>query len=475
MARHHTQLSSLVRRLYPSPERFAAAAALQDPNLLLQYQAAHPYAEPPTSRPPRGRRSLRSAFRGEQGAALLLVAAVAMALLWSNSPWQAGYFAFWHAPVALTIGPWTLGADLRTWIDEGLMTLFFLVVGLEAKRERDLGELREGRRLTVPVLAGLTGMAASAAVYIALTAGAAGAGAGGWGVAISTDTALALGALTIAGGHQADRLRAFMLTLLVVDDVVALMVISFVYPGQIHVAAVIVAAALLATLLSIRAIAGRQFRARGTSTAALTPLSVLIGIALWLALFESGIDPVVSGLLIGLLTNAYEPRAQGPAAISPNDLIQHRLHPWTSMVVVPIFALANAGLHLDGQVLASAATSPITWGIVLAYAVGKPLAIVIASSAASRSTGRRAVLSLGRGELRGAALSTGVGFTVSLLIASRAFDGALLEQAKVGILATALLAPALAVAALAPLRRRDDVAPVRRGSRLLSTSPCPAR
>jgi Na+/H+ antiporter NhaA len=202
---------------------------------------------------------------------------------------------------------------------------------------------------------------------------------------------------------------------------------------------------------------------------------VLIGIALWLALFESGIDPVVSGLLIGLLTNAYEPRAQGPAAISPNDLIQHRLHPWTSMVVVPIFALANAGLHLDGQVLASAATSPITWGIVLAYAVGKPLAIVIASSAASRSTGRRAVLSLGRGELRGAALSTGVGFTVSLLIASRAFDGALLEQAKVGILATALLAPALAVAALAPLRRRDDFAPVRRGSRLLTTSPCPAR
>jgi Na+/H+ antiporter NhaA len=295
------------------------------------------------------------------------------------------------------------------------------------------------------------------------------------GVAISTDTALALGALTIAGGHQADRLRAFMLTLLVVDDVVALMVISFVYPGQIHVAAVIVAAALLATLLSIRAIAGRQFRARGTSTAALTPLSVLIGIALWLALFESGIDPVVSGLLIGLLTNAYEPRAQGPAAVSPNDRIQHRLHPWTSLVVVPIFALANAGLHLDGQVLASAATSPITWGIVLAYAVGKPLAIVIASSAASRSTGRRAVLSLGRGELRGAALSTGVGFTVSLLIASRAFDGALLEQAKVGILATALLAPALAVAALAPLRRRDDVAPVRRGSRLLTTSPCPAR
>ena len=350
------------------------------------------------------------------------------------------------------------------------MTLFFLVVGLEAKRERDLGELREGRRLTVPVLAGLAGMAASAAVYVALTA-ASGGSAGGWGVAISTDTALALGALTIAAGPSAHRLRAFMITLLVVDDVAALLVISFVYPSRFDAAAVIVAAALLALLLSIRAIAGRQFRARGNSTAVLTPLSVLIGVALWLALFESGIDPVISGLLIGLLTNAYEPRAQGPAAISPNDRLQRRLHPWTSKVVVPIFALANAGLHIDGRLLASAATSPITWGIVLAYVIAKPLGIVIAARAASRG---RAVLSLSRPELRGTALSAGIGFTVSLLIASRAFDGALLDQAKVGILATALLTPALAVATFAPLRRRGG-APVRRSYRLAATSPCPAR
>jgi len=480
MTRQHATRSSIVRRLRLSPDRFAAAAALQDPHLLLQLQAAQSHGERPTNPPrssmPRRRRrgalvSLRGALTGETGGALLLVAAVALALLWSNSPWQASYAAFWHAPVALTVGPRTLRADLRTWIDEGMMTLFFLVVGLEAKRERDLGELREGRRLTVPVLAGLAGMVASAAVYVALTAGAAGGGAGGWGVAISTDTALALGALTIAAGQSVDRLRVFMITLLVVDDVAALLVISFVYASRIDPAAVIVAAALLALLLSIRAIAARQLRARGDSTAALTPLSVLIGIALWLALFESGIDPVVSGLLIGLLTNAYEPRAQGPAAISPNDRLAHRLHPWTSKVVVPIFALANAGLHVDRHLLASAATSPITWGVVLAYMVGKPLGIVIASCAASRG---RAVLSLSWPELRGTALSAGIGFTVSLLIASRAFDGALLDQAKVGILATALLAPALAVAALAPLRRCGGAARVRRGYRLAATSPCPA-
>jgi Na+/H+ antiporter NhaA len=430
MTRQHSTYRGLarrlVRRLRPAPERFAAAAAerfaaaaaVQSPGLLLQLQAADERAEEEPSDP--------SPVRGETGAALLLVAAVALALLWSNSPWQASYAAFWHAPIALTVGPWTLGADLRTWIDEGLMTLFFLVVGLEAKRERDLGELREGRRLTVPVLAALAGMATSAAVYVALTAS--GGGAAGWGVAISTDTALALGALTVAAGQSLDRLRVFMLTVLVVDDVAALLVISFVYPSRIDVAAVIVAAALLTLLLSIRAVAGRQFRMRGNSTAALTPLSVLIGIALWLALFESGFDPVVSGLLIGLLTNAYEPRTEG-------------------------------------------ATSPITWSIILAYVVGKPLGIVIASCAAAK---RRAVLSLSWFELRGTALSAGIGFTVSLLIASRAFDGALLDQAKVGILATALLAPALAVGALARLRRSDRTAPVRHGHRLAATSLCPA-
>jgi Na+/H+ antiporter NhaA len=451
MARTHELPRRLLARLRPSPDRFAAAAALQDPSLLLRLEAEQHHAPPP---PPRGDRgvaaSIRAAQTAETGGALLLVGAVVVALLWSNSPWHASYFAFWQQPIGLTVGPWTLAADLRTWIDEGLMTLFFLVVGLEAKRERDLGELREGRRLTVPVLAAVAGIVLSATVYLAV---AAGAGAGGWGVAISTDTALALGALTIAAGRNGDRLRVFMLTLLVVDDLAALLVISVVYPGRIHLAAVIVAAALLALLLSMRTIAGRQFRARGTSHPLLTPLSMLTGVALWLALFLSGFDPVVSGLFIGLLTNAYEPRPEGPAAISPNDRLQHQLHPLTSKVVVPLFALANAGLTIDHDLLASAVRSPITWGIVLAFLVGKPLGILGAAWAASRGTVGRAMLSLDPRELGGVALSAGVGFTVSLLIASRAFDGAQLDQAKVGILVTALVAPALAVAALRATRR----------------------
>jgi Na+/H+ antiporter NhaA len=436
MARQHPTLTSFARRLRPDPERFAAAAALQDPSLLLRARARN------ASAPLRPVRT-RGALKGETVAALLLVAAVVAALLWSNSPWGASYDAFWHAPVSLTVGPWTLGADLRTWIDEGLMTLFFLVVGLEAKRERDLGELRDGRRLTVPVLAAAGGMAVSAGVYLAVTISAGGVGAGGWGVAISTDTALALGALTLVAGRSGRRMHVFMLTLLVVDDVVALLVISVVYPARIDLPALIVAVVLLAALLSMRAIAARQFRARGDSAQVLWALSILAGAGLWLALFESGVDPVISGLLIGLLTNAYEP-ASATAASSPNDRMLSRLHPWASLLVVPLFALANAGLQIDRPLLVSAATSPITWGIILAYVAGKPLGIVISAWVARRS----APLSLGADELAGTALAAGVGFTVSLLIASRAFDGELLDQAKLGILATAVLAPALSFAAL---------------------------
>jgi Na+/H+ antiporter NhaA len=419
---------ALLSRLRPSPERFAAAAALYDLGALLRLRAGRVHPAPK-----------RRILSPETRASVLLAAAVALALLWTNSPWADSYERVWHTDVGL----WALHADLRTWINEGLMTLFFLVVGLEAKRERDLGELREGGRLTVPVIAGLAGMAVPALVYLAVTGGGE-----GWGVAISTDTALALGVLTLAAGRGGgDRMRVFMLTMLVIDDVAALLVISLVYPGRLDALALTTAVGLFALLLAMRAVAGRQFRARGTSHAALTPLSMLTGAGLWLALFESGIDPVVSGLLIGLLTNAYEPdpeRVAPDALISPNDRLQRRLHPLTSLLVVPVFALANAGLRIDSSLLISAAASPITWGIVLAYAVGKPLGIVIAARMAST----RATLRLTGRELRGTALSAGVGFTVSLLIASRAFGGVELDEAKLGIIATALFAPVLAVAAL---------------------------
>lgn len=399
----------------------AAAAGTGDPLPLLTLEANRP--EP--------RRPLRPHI--ELNGAVLLMLAVAAALVWANSPWGGSYEAFWSNTIVAT--------NLRGAINEGLMTLFFLIVGLEAKRELDLGELRDRRRLTVPVIASVTGVAVSVALYLLITAGH--TGAAGWGVAVSTDTALALGALGVAARTNDPRLRVFLLALLVVDDLVALAVITLAYPQEIDVAALIAAAGLMGLLLVLRSYAWRRRSDNGGNV--LYWVSILAGVGLWVALFESGVDPVISGLAIGLLTRAnVPPRVQRTGAISPNDRLQHRLHPWTTRVVVPLFALANAGVHLDGTVLSGAVTSTVTWGIVVAFVVGKPLGILAAAWITAKGAPRAGKLPVSWRELTGTAASAGIGFTVSLLIASRAFDGAALDQAKVGVLVTALISPLLA-------------------------------
>ena len=355
---------------------------------------------------------IRGFLAAETGGAALLVGAVVLALVWSNSPWRSSYESVWSSVISIDVTGHVVVIDLRGVVNEGLMTLFFLVVGLEAKRELDLGELRDRRRLTVPVIAGCAGMLTSVALYLALTAGR--TGAGGWGVAVSTDTALALGTLTLATGNHGNRIRVFLLTLLVVDDLAALAVVACVYPGRIDPVALAVSGMLVALLLALRAL-GLRYREDRSRGILLFAVSILTGCALWFALFESGIDPVICGLFIGLLTSAYTPRrvdlehgaelvqsfreqptpamaysarAGLAAVISPNDRLQYRLHPWTSTVIVPLFALANAGVHLDGAVLGAALSSPITWGIVLGFVVGKPLGILGAAWVTARGAPR---------------------------------------------------------------------------------------
>src|ERR1700754_4740681 len=397
---------------------------------------------------------IRSYLHDETGGAVVLAAAAVAALLWANiSP--SSYASVWHTHFAIVIGDHELASDLRGWINEGLMTLFFLVVGLEAKRELDLGELRERTRLAIPVVASLGGMVTAAAIYLAINAG--GDGAGGWGVAVSTDTALALGALALLTRSRAIRLRVFLLTVVVIDDLVALLVIGLGYSEDISVMALIVAIALFGVLIALRW-AGSW---RG-------PAAVITGIGIWFAMFESGVDAVIAGLAIGLITSAYPPprdqlersieltrsfreqptpelaysaRASLTSAISPNERLQYRLHPWTSRVIVPLFALANAGIHVDGGLISDAVTSPITLGIVGAYAIGKPVGIMGASWLATRM-GRQ--LTVTWPVLVVAATGAGIGFTVSLLVATLAFDGELLEQAKLGVLLTAVISPAFA-------------------------------
>jgi Na+/H+ antiporter NhaA len=399
----------------------------------------------------------------ETGSALVLVGAVIVALLWANVD-IGSYAELWSTHLSIQIGSHAIDNELRIWVNEGLMTLFFLVVGLEAKREIDLGELREHNRLWYPALAALGGIAGAVGIYLIFNAG--GPGGGGWGVAMSTDTALALGVLALVAPTGSTRLRVFLLTLVVFDDLAALVIIVVAYTGSIDLTALGIAVGLFAVLGLLRFLPTM----RG-------PIAVVVGTAIWVALFESGIDPVIAGLAIGLVTSAYPPSRQeleratdltrefreqptpGLAAgarrsladaISPNERIQYALHPWTSYVIVPLFALANAGVHITGGLLSDAVSSPITIGIVAGYVFGKPLGIFLLPWLATRAPVRKLVgggkLTITWPGLIGTGTAAGVGFTVSFLIASLAFTGTQLDEAKIGVLAACIISPLVAAA-----------------------------
>jgi Na+/H+ antiporter NhaA len=401
---------------------------------------------------------VRDFLSTETGSAIVLVAAALAALVWANSPWWKSYESLWTTRLSITVGGRGIVADLRVWVNEGLMTFFFLVIGLEAKRELDMGELRERRRLAIPVFAAIGGMLVPIAIYLILNAG--GPGEQGWGAAMSTDTAFALGALALLTPRRATRLRVFLLTLAVFDDLGALVVIALAYSGHVSILPLAVAVGLFGLLAALRY--APPWRRQ---------VSIVVGLALWMAMFKSGIDPVIAGLAVGLVTSAYPPSREDLerataltrsfreqptpelarsaqlgvlSAISPNERLQYGLHPWTSYVFVPLFALANAGIHVTSGLLGVALASPITLGILVAYVVGKPLGILAASWIASRPTlgGVRPALSWP--SLAGGGAVAGIGFTVSLLISSLAFQGTRLEQAKLGVLASAVVAPLVA-------------------------------
>ena len=419
---------------------------------------------------------VRDFLNTETAGAVALLAAALVALAWSNSPWSDSYESFWTTDLSIMVGDDGISLDLREWVSDGLMTLFFLVVGLEARRELDTGAYRERRRIALPVSAAVGGMAVAVLIFLAFNAG--GSGAHGWGVAMSTDTAFALGLLTLVL-PAATRLRVRLLTAIVIDDLVALLVIATVYTEEVDALALTIAAVLFGLLYAVRYL----------PMAWRTPPAVLLGVALWVALFESGIDPLISGLAIGLAISAYPPgrselervteltrsfREQPTpelarsaalgvtSAISANERLQYRLHPWTSFVIAPLFALANAGIHVDGDLLSDAVGSPITLGIVVGYVVGKPVGFTAATWVATRVTGLRPTLSWPM--IAGSGTVAGVGFTVSLLIADIAFDGRELDEAKVGVLASAVLAAAASFLVFRLLRR----VPVDRRARQLA-------
>ncbi|MGW0093480.1 Na+/H+ antiporter NhaA [Streptomyces sp. NPDC003328] len=403
------------------------------------------------------RSPLHAFLRTETGSAVVLLVATLTALIWANTV-PPSYTSFWSARISVQAAAHIASFSIRDLINNGLMALFFFVIGLEARREFDVGELRERRRLTLPVAAGVSGMLIPIGVYLAFNAGL--PSVHGWGAAMSTDTAFALGMSATFGRRLPPGLRVFILTIAVTDDLLALAVVAGAYSSRIEAIPLLTALAVFTTALLAHALGVHRAAVYG-----------ILAVVAWVALAQSGVDPVIIGLATGLLAYAAPAsrsdleRASGlfrlfreqPTpemarsareglvfALSPNDRLERLFHPWTSYVIVPLFALANAGIQVDADLLRQAATSPVTLGIFFGYVLGKPLGILGASAATTWLSGGRLRPPAGWGAVAAGSTLSGVGFTVSLLIATRTFHSAQLDLAKAGVLGAVVVSFALA-------------------------------
>jgi NhaA family Na+:H+ antiporter len=403
-------------------------------------------------------RPLRLFIATEARSAIVLLGATTAALVWANSPWLASYEALWSTSLSVQVGEAELSKGLRHWVNDGLMTLFFLVVGLEISRQLKLGELRHWQTAAVPAAAALGGMVMPALLYLGFNAG--GPAARGWAMAMAGDLAFALGVLALVGPRCPPQLRVFLLMLLLVGDIAAVVVVGLLYAEVVNILALAVVVALFAVVTVLRFL--RVLR---------TFAYLVVGVALWVATSASGVHPAITGLLLGVVLTTYPPvptqvlrvvrfgrwfepdptpdmsweDPPGPGhAVPPIQRLQQLLHPWSSYLVVPVFALANAGVALDGHALSRAVGSPITLGILAGLLVGNLVGIVGGSLLAVRvGLGTLPRLATGQ-QLAGAAALAGIGFTVALFVTDLAFtDRAAQDEAKIGILVASAAAATL--------------------------------
>ena len=408
-------------------------------------------------------RPLREFMHTEAAGGILLLVATLVALAWANSPVRDSYEELWTIEIGVRIGDFDLTEDLRHWVNDGLMTIFFFVVGLEIKRELVAGELNEPRRAALPALAALGGMVVPALIYAIVNAG--GAGGAGWAIPMATDIAFAVGVLSLMGRRSPDSMRTFLLSLAIVDDIGAILVIAFFYSAGIELGWLGAGLFFVAVVIFMRE---RRLW--------WIPLYVVVGVALWFATFQSGVHATIAGVALGLLAPARpaDPEGAGDAvaeasalmrepepagirrltmqaqeAVSMAERLEHILHPWTSYTVIPIFALANAGVSLSRDSLASAFSSPVTLGIVAGLVGGKLLGVSGFSWAAARIGIASLPRDVTRRHVVGVGAIAGIGFTVSLFIAGLAFDDMqLVGEAKIGILLGSAIAALLGVSAL---------------------------
>ena len=406
---------------------------------------------------------LRDFLHTEAAGGALLVAAAVAALAWANSPWSGAYNALWESKATIEIAGHGLSLDLRHWVNDGLMAIFFLIVGLEIKREMTSGHLAGRRAAALPIAAAIGGMVVPAAIYLAI---AGGTEPMGWGVPMATDIALAIGVLALAGSGVPASLRAFLLGLAVVDDIGAIIVIAVFYSEGVSFSWLAIAVGTLAVLL-----AARQW---GVSQLG---VYIALGTMMWFALHEAGVHPTLAGVICGLLTPV-KPRqvqdlidieeladlstvehARATAGIARNSVstvewLEHLLHPWTSYLIVPLFAFANAGIEVSSNSLRDAFRSPIMWGVLAGLLVGKPLGVMLAVKFAAKSGVADRPEGTSTRQLLGAGHAAGIGFTVAIFIAELAFETEKhQDDAKMAILIASLLSGLLAFGVLRSRRR----------------------
>ena len=378
-------------------------------------------------------RPLQEFLATETAGGALLLAAAAAAIAWANAPFGDTYFDFWAARLNIDLGAVAIDEALVSWVNDALMAVFFFVVGLEIKRELTRGELAERRKAALPAIAAVGGMLAPALIFLAINLG--GDGERGWGIPMATDIAFAVGVLTLAGARVPLSLKVFLLALAIVDDLGAIAVIALFYTDDLALMWLAAAVALFAMTYVLARLGVRHIF-----------IFAAIGLVAWLAVYESGIHATIAGVMMGLLI----PSGDSGGEASVLTRLEHVLHPWTSFVIVPIFALANAGIVLDGGIVRDAAASPVSLGVALGLMLGKPIGIVLFAFAAVKL----GVASLPDGvrwpQVAAVGMVAGIGFTVSLFIAPLAFsDTGLVDEAKLGVLAGSML---IGIAGLVALR-----------------------
>ena len=412
-------------------------------------------------------RPLTDFLREEASAGVLLVAAAIVALVWANSPWSESYVDMWAHVVTIGSDDHPLSLTLREWVNDAAMTIFFFVVGLEIKREITQGELRDPRQAALPVIAAIGGMVVPATIYAALNAG--GPGAAGWGIPMATDIAIVVGVVALLGSRAPSWLKLFLLALAIVDDIGAILVIAVFYSDDVSLGWLALAVATVGIAASIRRFVPY------------TGVYVVLGVLCWFALHEAHIHPTLTGVAFGLLTPVTPRRGSGlvdvdevadstddaidvdiddvgaaaradaPArdTVSVVEWLEHMLHPVSAFVVVPLFALANAGIPIPASELGDALSSEVTWGVILGLVVGKTVGIAGATFLAVRTKVGRLPDGVGASTILGGAALGGIGFTVSLFVTDLAFgDTPLGRDARLGVLVASLVAALVGTAIL---------------------------